>query len=65
MNAHPLDIDLSLTPHQRELFECLKALRDAEWMVTHDWGGDREAILARVDAAIVKTAKAFNLDMGR
>lgn len=28
----------------------LKEYRDAEWMVTHDWGGDRRALLAKIDA---------------
>jgi hypothetical protein len=61
----PLEVELSFTQREGELFECLKALRDAEWMVTHDWGGDREAVLARVDAAILKTATAFGLDAGK
>lgn len=61
----PLNVELNLTPREGELFECLKALRDAEWMVTHDWGGDRDAVIARVDAAILKTAKTFNLDAGQ
>lgn len=37
-----------------ELLEALKNLRDAEWMVTHEWGGDRKAALDAADAAIAK-----------
>jgi hypothetical protein len=31
---------------------ALKEFREAEWMVTHDWGGDRPELLDRVDAAL-------------
>lgn len=54
----------TLRPRERLLFDALVALRDAEWMVTHDWGGDRKAVLAQVDAAILKTAKACGVDPG-
>ena len=40
--------------------KLLKRLRDAEWMVTHDWGGNRQAILEQVDALLdAKWAKAY------
>ena len=32
-----------------ELVKALRELRNAEWMMTHDWGGDRQAILDHVD----------------
>lgn len=36
----------------RQLRELLAEFRDAEWMVSHDWGGDRAALLAKVDAML-------------
>ena len=38
----------------REIYDRLKSLYDAEWMVTHDWGGDREAILKSVRKVLRK-----------
>jgi len=35
-----------------DLLEALKALLKAEWMVSHDWGGDRESVIKQVKAAI-------------
>lgn len=35
-----------------ELIEATMALRKAEWMVTHDWGGDRDSVNKRVDDAL-------------
>ena len=32
--------------------EALREMREAEWMVTHDWGGDRQAVLDKVDAVL-------------
>lgn len=37
-----------------ELVETLKELREAEWMMTNDWGGDRESIINKVDAILAK-----------
>jgi hypothetical protein len=38
----------------------LKKLRDAEWMVTHDWGGNRDEILEQIDALLdSKWAQAY------
>lgn len=37
-----------------ELLDALKSLNDAEWMVTHDWGGDRAFIINKVEQAIAK-----------
>lgn len=34
--------------------EALKALAAAEWMVTHDWGGDRPSVLEQARAALAK-----------
>lgn len=38
-------------PRERlaESLRLLKMLRDAEWMVSHDWGGNRDEILSKVD----------------
>jgi hypothetical protein len=41
-----------LMAENERLREALYELRNAEWMVTHDWGGDREAVLAKADAAL-------------
>jgi hypothetical protein len=46
--------DLNLIATAPELLEALTALLDAEWMVTHDWGGDREAVLNAAKASISK-----------
>jgi len=35
-----------------DLTDVLKEYRDAEWMGTFDWGGDREGLLAKVDNAL-------------
>lgn len=35
-----------------KLREALSDLLAAEWMVTHDWGGDREAVLEKARAAL-------------
>lgn len=34
------------------LLEALKELTEAEWMVSHDWGGDRESALEKAREAI-------------
>ena len=34
------------------LVKASNALLNAEWMVTHDWGGDREAVLRDVRSAL-------------
>jgi len=31
---------------------ALDALVNAEWMVTHDWGGDRDTVLEKARAAL-------------
>ena len=35
-----------------KLSEALQALYDAEWMVSHDWGGDRDSVMEKVHAAL-------------
>lgn len=35
-----------------EMRKALQALYGAEWMVTHDWGGDREAVMREVRTAL-------------
>lgn len=37
-----------------ELIEAAEAFRKAEWMVTHDWGGDRETVANRLDDALAR-----------
>ena len=37
-----------------ELLETLKELLGAEWMVSNDWGGDRETVLSKAEAVIAK-----------
>lgn len=39
---------------------ALKAWRDAEWMVTHDWGGDREAVHNQGDEALAAIKELDN-----
>ena len=34
------------------MVEAAKALIEAEWMVTHDWGGDRQDVVNKLRAAI-------------
>ena len=38
----------------KEMYEALKELIEAEWMVSHDWGGDRGAILNKASKALAK-----------
>ena len=40
-----------------DLLEALVDLVDAEWMVSNDWGGDRDTVYEKAKAAIAK-AKA-------
>jgi hypothetical protein len=47
------------------LREALEVLKKAEWMVTHDWGGDREAVMNQVDAALATNAGAAWLEKYR
>jgi len=37
-----------------ELYEALKGYMESEWMVTHDWGGDRDAVREKAEKAINK-----------
>lgn len=37
-----------------DLHKALKELLSAEWMVTHDWGGDRGATLKKGRQALAK-----------
>lgn len=37
-----------------DLLEALESLVSSEWMVTHSWGGDRDAVMAKARAAIAK-----------
>lgn len=43
-----------LTKENYALRSALVEVRDAEWMVTHDWGGDRKAVLAKIDALVTE-----------
>jgi hypothetical protein len=40
-----------------ELLEALKALLKAEWMVEHNWGGNRPAVIAKAEEAIWKAER--------
>jgi hypothetical protein len=44
---------LDSAPEATPLREALQELVDAEWMVTHDWGGNREAILEKARRALL------------
>lgn len=48
----------AIIPLVAELINATKELRKAEWMVTHDWGGDRESVNRRVDAALARVVGA-------
>lgn len=37
-----------------EILEALIELYESEWMVSHDWGGDRNSVLEKVDSVIKK-----------
>ena len=37
-----------------EAGERIAAMLKAEWMVTHDWGGDRKAVLEATEATLAK-----------
>ena len=45
------------TPAVDGLVEALEGLITAEWMVTHDWGGDREAVLEKAKQALANFKK--------
>ena len=62
MQKHPncRSVDCHYCNCHAELLEALKAILAAEWMVTHDWGGNRPEVLAKAEAAI---AKATNVTL--
>jgi hypothetical protein len=35
----------------KQVYSALVELLGAEWMVTHDWGGDRDGVLERAKQA--------------
>lgn len=41
----------------KELVEALRSLVESEWMVTHDWGGDRKSILDHANSILSKYPK--------
>jgi hypothetical protein len=43
-----------MKPLTEELYDALKVFAEAEWMVTHDWGGDRDAVRKQADAALAR-----------
>jgi len=47
----------SQAEHITKLERALIGLIEAEWMVTHDWGGDREAVMTQARAALDKAGK--------
>lgn len=50
-DAHELAHLIAAAP---ELLKVLEDLVEAEWMVSHDWGGDRDTPLTKARAAIAK-----------
>ena len=45
---------LEVDSKETEMLEMLKEMVSAEWMMSHDWGGDREGLLKKADALITK-----------
>ena len=41
-------------PRVQKLVEAAHTLLRSEWMVTHDWGGDRDAVIQRLDKALAE-----------
>ena len=39
---------------KKELVEVLGNLLAAEWMVTHDWGGDRPDVIQKAESALAR-----------
>lgn len=48
-------IESELCHNYLHAISALRAIRNAEWMMSHNWGGDRAAILAQVDKALAKS----------
>jgi ribonuclease HI len=46
-----------LMSKNKELLETLEEFYNAEWMVSHDWGGDRDSILNKVADVLIKNGK--------
>jgi len=44
-------------PIESALVEALKELLDAEWMVSHDWGGDRQAVIGKAKSALASAGE--------
>ena len=62
MNNIPLGWNLDLKLRNAEnlnnkLLETLKEFYDAEWMVSHEWGGDRDSILSKVEKLLKDNGK--------
>lgn len=60
ISTHEVCDKLTECEHQRDrlqscqeiLVVAAQAMLDAEWMVTHDWGGDRNAVRENLSVAI-------------
>ena len=51
----PLGMAQKIVAHvalQNAVVEAAREFLDAEWMVTHDWGGDREAVRSKLLSAL-------------
>ena len=46
---------LKLREQNATLRAALEMLTEAEWMVTHDWGGDRDVVLSNAIQALATT----------
>ena len=44
--------DVRKAQYHDRLVDALSELVDAEWMVSHDWGGDRGAVLGKAEALL-------------
>ena len=55
--SHTLDeneANTNLIAAAPDLLEALETIINSEWMVSHDWGGDRDAVMDKATAAINK-----------
>ena len=58
VRAYSEEVD-GLRDSVEKLRTALAALLEAEWMVTPDWGGDRESVLEQGREALCSTVKAL------
>lgn len=44
-----------------QALEALKEFKTAEWMVTHDWGGDRQSVIKKAEEVIKALEECIKL----